>query len=60
MSFFFFFFPPIRLHLVWLDSGAGDSILYTVAAGAATRGHSITQAWSPEGGGWHVAVMIHP
>lgn len=37
--------------LVRLDSGAGYSILYTVAARAATRGRSITQAWSPEGSG---------
>lgn len=43
---FFFFFTSVRL-----DLGAGYSILYTVAAGAATRGRSITQAWSPEGSG---------
>lgn len=37
-----------KCRCVWLDLGAGDSILYTVAAGAA-YGHSITQAWSLEG-----------
>lgn len=50
LSFWFLKTPPV-FTLVRLDLGAGCSILYTVAARAATHGRSITQAWSLEGSG---------